>query len=236
MRLIILTTGSVRRRYYVNALQSSVPVTRVFVETGSRSPPFDTHHPYEDDSKVYEKRVWFNDAAPPFDRLGDVECFTSLNDRRAVRAIAAAAPDVIIVFGTGKLNSSVMGICPRDIYNIHSGNPERYRGLDAHLWAIYHRDFGDLIVTLHRVTPTLDRGEIFTSMPVCVVPQMRLHQFRRASTEAAVAVSHTAIEEWLHHGGIGTRPQRSVGRYYSFMPVVLKDICVKRFERYTAQL
>ena len=31
-------------------------------------------------------------------------------------------------------------------------------------------------------------------------------------------------------------PQRQLGRYYSYMPAVLKDICTRNFERYTATL
>jgi hypothetical protein len=32
-------------------------------------------------------------------------------------------------------------------------------------------------------------------------------------------------------GHVVTLPQREVGRYYSFMPAVLKDVCVHKFTR-----
>ena len=35
-----------------------------------------------------------------------------------------------------------------------------YRGLDSDLWAIYHRDYKNIGVTIHMVDSELDTGEI----------------------------------------------------------------------------
>ena len=43
--------------------------------------------------------------------------------------------------------------------NLHGGDPEKYRGLDSHLWSIYHEDWASLVSTLHVVSKDLDAGD-----------------------------------------------------------------------------
>ena len=56
------------------------------------------------------------------------------------------------------------------------------------------------------------------------------------NTEACTAITRTACDQFARLGCFLDRPQRTRGRYYSFMPVDLKAICVERFARYTATL
>ena len=45
-----------------------------------------------------------------------------------------------------------------------------------------------------------------------------------------------ALREFAKDGSISGRPLAQKGRYYSHMPSVLKEICLKRFERHTNRL
>ncbi len=236
MRLIILTTGSVRRRYFVQALNSTIPVTRVFVETGELTPPFEIFHPFEADSKNHEKHTWFNGTPPSLPDIAATEYFPSLNQPEAVRAMTALHPDIMIVFGTRKLNTSVINVCPSGAFNIHTGDPEQYRGLDAHMWTIYHRDFDALTVAMQCLATELDRGDILAMKRVTITPGMRLFQLRAASTEIAIELSRRTVTQFQSCQDLESRPLQTIGRYYSFMPSVLKQLCVERFETFTARL
>ncbi len=211
-------------------------MTRVFVETGELTPPFDTFHPFEEQSKNHEKRVWFNGRSPPFKDVADTEFFPSLSQPEAISAMTAARPEAMLVFGTRKLNKSVIDVCPSAAFNIHTGNPEQYRGLDAHLWAIYHRDFEALSVAMQRLATELDRGDMLGMENVILKPGMRLFQLRAAGTEAAVELSRRILASLQHDHALESRPLQTVGRYYSFMPSVLKELCIKRFEKFTSRL
>ncbi len=213
-----------------------MPVTRVFVETGELTPPFEIFHPLEEESKNYEKQTWFNGKPPSFTDITATEYFPSLSQPEAVRAMTAIRPDIMIVFGTRKLSTSVINVCPSGAFNIHTGDPEQYRGLDAHMWTIYHRDFDALSVALQRLATELDRGDILALKKVMIVPGMRLFQLRAASTETAIELSRQTVINFQSRGNLQSRPLQTIGRYYSFMPSVLKQLCVKRFERFTAQL
>ncbi len=236
MRVIVLTTGSLRRRYFVEALVSSFPVAHVFVETGALQAPFETFHPFERQSRDYEKKLWFQGNSPRFGEIAAVEYFDSLNDPMAVKAISDARPDIMIVWGTRKLSDELINVCPDGAFNIHTGDPEQYRGLDAHLWTIYHRQFEALKVTMQRLARELDTGDMIASASIPLSSGMRLFELRSASTQAAVDQVRDAILELRSGKTPASRPLCSVGRYYSFMPRVLKDLCVKRFEAYTAKL
>ena len=233
MRVVILTTNSVRRRYLVREIQKAMPVERVFVATRQPKPPFETGHPFEDMRNTHEAEAWFTGRPPHFSDIADMEVFQSLNQPDAVTAIAANRPDAAIVFGTGKLSREVIDICPHGCLNLHGGDPERYRGLDAPLWTVYHGDFEALVTTLHRVAPTLDSGDIVAGRPLAITSGMGLHELRRAGTEAGAALAVDALTAWRDEGRFESRPQTQKGRYYSHMPSELKEVCVRRFERHT---
>ncbi|MEE2970173.1 MAG: formyltransferase family protein [Pseudomonadota bacterium] len=236
MRVVILTTHSVRRRFLVRELRNFASVERAFVETRGAEAQFETDHPFEAKCKPHETDSWFGGKAPSFSEIADVEYFETLNSPDAVEAIRAARPDIIIVFGTGKLSREIISICPRGCVNIHGGDPEQYRGLDASLWAVYHGDFGALMTTVQILAPELDCGDIVAQHAVTVTPGMKLHALRRAGTESAIPALRDALREFAKDGSISGRPLAQKGRYYSHMPSVLKEICLKRFERHTDRL
>ena len=141
-----------------------------------------------------------------------------------------------IVFGTGKVSKQVIQVCPNGIINLHGGNPEEYRGLDSHLWAIYHHDFSGLVTTLHRINEELDDGDIILQMPIQLRPDMGLHELRRYNTDVCIEMVLSAFDMFNRQGYMIDRPQQKRGRYYSFMPSVIKEICLKYFNQYVVNL
>ena len=120
--------------------------------------------------------------------------------------------------------------------NLHGGNPERYRGLDTHLWSIYHNDFGDLVTTLHHVDADLDTGDIVFQSKLKVEAGTRLHQLRAINTKVCVNLFLVALGAFQSIGWLPSREQVSHGRYYSYMPAVLKEECIRKFNRYVTGL
>jgi folate-dependent phosphoribosylglycinamide formyltransferase PurN len=236
MRLAILTTETHHHAHFVRAVVSRFPVARVFCETTVLKAQFETAHPFEATRDEDECRAWFGGAAAGLADFAAVERVCSLNDPGAVASLRALAPEVVLVFGTGRLAPAVLAVQPRLMLNFHGGDPEEYRGLDTHLWAIYHRDFAGLVTTLHRMTPEIDDGDIVLQARVSLHRGMALHELRRANTETCVALALKALSTIEAQGDLPDRAQRSHGRYYSFMPTPLKELCRKRFAAYTAVL
>lgn len=233
MKVAVLTTQTLHHSYFVRELAAANAQLHVFCEEHSLKPPFDTAHPFELERDTYERDCWFAGSEPKMEQFAPVSHFTTLNGRPAVNALAGFGADAAIVFGTGLLSQAVIEAGPPCFLNLHGGNPERYRGLDTHLWAIYHDDFGALTTALHHLNFKLDDGDICMLEDLTIVEGMPLHALRRSNSETCVRLTLSALATFRALGAVPRSRQHGNGRYYSFMPSVLKDICRKKFERHT---
>lgn len=236
MKIVILTTETLHHAYFVREMAKAFPLERVLVERNTLSPPFETHHPFEDERESYEQRIFFHDKKIYLSDIAETLEVSSVNNLNSVTYLRSITPDVIVVFGAGKISKEVIQICPNGIINLHGGDPEEYRGLDSHLWAIYHRDFGSLITTLHHLNEKLDDGAIILQAAIPLKQGMQLHELRRYSTELCIDMTTSALNMFTRWGRTICRPQRKRGRYYSFMPSAMKEICQIRFKQYTDSL
>ena len=114
------------------------------------------------------------------------------------------------------------------IFNLHGGDPERYRGLDSHLWSIYHNDFTALLTTLHRLVSKLDTGDIVAKCSIPITRNLPLYKLQAMNTEICIKLTLNLIDTFVKYGNIASRPQRKLGRYYSAMPKDLKTICFQK--------
>lgn len=229
MRIAVLTTESTHHTYFLRELQEKLGAVTVFLETQEQRFGFDTHHPFEELRDNYESRRWFGGESAVVSDFAPVKRFMSLNEEAAVLALQQEAADFAVVFGTSRLKQAVIEACPPSLLNLHGGDPENYRGLDSHLWAIYHRDFGGLMSTVHRVDAELDTGEIVSQAKVPIEDEMPLYALRAATAEICVQLTFAAADVFRRSGQVMSRPQRKVGRYYGAMPAELKSICQQNF-------
>jgi hypothetical protein len=232
VRVALLTTETPHHLFFARQLAEAVPSLRIVLETVSPEPPFETAHPFETRRDEYERDVLLDGFRGMFDELAPTTRYASINE--AAPQLVDDRPDALLVFGTTILEQPLIGAAASCL-NLHGGNPEEYRGLDTHLWAIYHRDFENLVTTLHHVDEALDTGDVVALEPIPLEPGMKLYQLRAANTRICVSMSLGALEA-LEGGMVSRRAQHKRGRYYSFMPAVLKDRCVSQFEDYTSRL
>jgi methionyl-tRNA formyltransferase len=209
---------------------------RVIIEEKTTEFPYPVAHPFEAERDEYEWQRWFGGRKPAIEAIAQTVRVRDVNQPEAVTSLRELSPDVIVVFGTGRIHPPVTEFNPGRIVNLHGGDPEFYRGLDTHLWAIWHRDFKALVTTLHLLDWELDSGSIISQAQVPIHHGMELHQFRAANTEICIELTIRALEEFVKSGAFDARPQRKIGRYYSAMPAVLKDTCMRRFAQYTERL
>jgi methionyl-tRNA formyltransferase len=233
MKLVILTTDTLHHAYFIREILRSFPIEHVFVETNKFSPPFDTHHPFEEEREQYEMNIFFKGKETSIRNIADTTIVSSVNEFSTAQRIMETHPDIIIVFGTGKIKKHIIDICPNGFINLHGGGPEEYRGLDSHLWAIYHEDFVNLITTMHCLNETLDDGEIILQASIPLRKGMRIYELRRYNTDVCIKLSISALDMFSRFGIFISRPQQKKGRYYSAMPTALKSVCVNTFHKHT---
>jgi folate-dependent phosphoribosylglycinamide formyltransferase PurN len=235
VKLVLLTTETPHHAFYAREVHRRFPLRAVHLERACPAPPFPTAHPFERERDAHERAVLL-DGRDGFAELCPTRSFESLNDAEATTALAEVAPEVVLVFGTGRLRTPTFRAARLACLNVHGGNPEEYRGLDSHLWAIYHRDWANLVTTLHHVDADLDTGDVVFQSALTIGRAARLHELRAINTRLCVDLTLLALEALASTGRLPARRQVRRGRYYSFMPAVLKDVCVGRFAQWTATL
>lgn len=233
MKIIIFTTQTTHHTKFVLDIISKYPNTKVIQENNQVKATFDTFHNFQSEQETYEKNIFFNGHEKKIvDIISTLEV-KNINDEQTAELIKSFGPDIIIVFGTSRINKTIIDLLPGKFLNLHGGNPINYRGLDTHLWAIYHEDFEELVTSIHLVEPKLDAGKLIAIKPLNLHSKMKLHQLRAENTLCCIALALDAIDNYenLEYLSSGQK-----GRYYSFMPSVLKELCVQKFQKFTENI
>ena len=236
MGVVVLTTDTLHHAYFVRELSREATIDWVLLETSQLSAPFETAHPYETRREAHERAVWFDGASSCVGEFAETWRVESVNDGWVLDRLRKTDSTAVIVFGTGRLKLETIAACGTNALNLHGGDTAGYRGLDSHLWAIYHREYEALVTTLHKVNAELDRGDVVSQGRLAIHHGMELHELRRVNTEMCLRLTTNALRGVQKDRGMRGTPQSTRGRYYSHMPAVLKNICVDRFAAHTRTL
>jgi methionyl-tRNA formyltransferase len=106
-----------------------------------------------------------------------VDCLALLDEMR---------PDVIAVYGTRVIKPAVMAKAQLDTLNLHTGLSPYYRGDSTIFWPLYFGDVDQIGVTVHRLAPELDGGDIIaTAVTPYVVGDGEAELFAKAVRQGA---------------------------------------------------
>ena len=231
MKALILTTNTPHHNFYIRKLIDEVDGLSVIYEQKSVTAPYEVKHEFEDERDKHERDLWGKSSMPL--SLSDVDSlayFSSINHTDVLKYLANLQADVCVVFGTRKINRDVLNLLPDRKFNLHGGDPNWYRGLDSHLWALWHNDALGLATTLHELNDELDDGRIFKIRQLDVKKISALYQLRAQNTQICVDLTLELFETLKQKNVIQLSEQTQIGRNYSFMPSVLKEIVVRKFD------
>lgn len=236
MKTILLTTDTAHHLYFASKLGHRFSIELIIMETKKINHSFECYHPYEEARALYEKEYLADHSCTRFEDVAEAIYLNDINFEEGLTLLNKYSPELILVFGTGKLTAAVIEQAGTVCLNLHGGNPECYRGLDSHLWAVYHNDYKNLITTLHHVDKNLDTGPIVFQDSIKINKDVKFHQLRMANTEVCLNLAILALNTLNSNGRLPAREQVQSGRYYSAMPAVLKGICLKKYEGYIEKL
>ena len=101
----------------------------------------------------------------------------------------------------------------------------KYRGLDSDLWAILENRLDLVGITIHEVKEKLDSGRTFYEKKLNI-KNKKIYQLRYYTTVLAVKYLLLLIKNILKKKKVKIKKLR-LGKYYSFMPLILKNKCKK---------
>ena len=233
--LVVLSSDTPHHRYFLNKLcEQGHQFAHVFFETKHVEPRFPVGPLFEDKEDAFEQEHFFKELSDEISHLKITEV-ESLNSADSISKLQELNADLGLVFGTGRLNPDVIACFKDGLFNVHRGIAEEYRGLDSDLWAIYHSDYSNIGVTIHMVEPRLDIGHIVRQKSMTLRPNMEIHQIRYYTTLIATQLIDEGLQDYCS-AKLQTTPQQQMGRYYSFMPLDLKKLALKKFNKHCSRL
>jgi folate-dependent phosphoribosylglycinamide formyltransferase PurN len=171
MRALVLTSTSLRHRYFAQAIGRAfdAPVAlaeakkNYYVAQRSDSPFVARHF----ETIAEAEKNWFASAAeaggPSVREVADI------NDPALVEWASGQGYDVVCLFGTAILKGVWLDAFPDRIVNLHLGLSPFYRGSATLFWPFFHRELECLGTTIHLATAKVDAGGILAR----VLPDLR---------------------------------------------------------------
>ena len=87
-------------------------------------------------------------------------------------------------------------------------------------------------VCFDEVLMVLDDGEIIKQESIIIKSEIKLYMLRSINTKICIKITKVALDNFVKKGFFESTPQKSIGRYYSFMPSALKEICLSNYNKY----
>ena len=159
---------------------------------------------------------YFDDAAALAFDVGVVHRVVAAggcNDAGEVARMRALRPDVVFVFGTGLLQSSVIEPFAGQIINIHLGLSPYYRGAGTNFWPLVNREPEYVGATIHYLDEGIDRGPILAHARPQIARDDGPHDLGNKTIVAAVPAALAAAVAHVS-GEARAVPQWTSGRLY----------------------
>jgi methionyl-tRNA formyltransferase len=122
-----------------------------------------------------------------------VRIVPKVDDPAVVRAVAAAAPDLLVSwFWTTKLTPRILSLPPLGAFGVHPSLLPRHRGPDPYFWTILH---GDTVsgVSAHRIASEYDTGALLGQRTLPVDPGWNALQLARALDRPSLALLRETV-------------------------------------------
>ncbi len=222
MELLLIGKDSPHRRLIINKiLDAGYNLSTCIFPKSNIQPRFDTSSPWASFEKTDLLNFYLKETRGDLDRLQNLISPDSLKIDNPEVNIAIENADFVIVSGADWIKGKVLDAIVDKSLNVHMGIAEEYRGLDSNLWAWYHRDYRNIGVSLHKLDHTLDTGHLFRAENLDIMQNTKVWELRYyESILASKLIIETLSEIKINRSVL--KNQKKIGRYYSFMPYVLK--------------
>lgn len=233
MKLLVLTTKTQHHDFFNNNIYKKYPNLDVIYEEKKPKFSFQINNKsiklrdkYE---KIYFKNKYYKNNIKK-------HYVKSINSNKCIRLIKKINPRIIIVFGTSILKNKTISLCKNSyLINLHGGNPNYYRGLDSHFWSLYHKDFKNIVTTLHFIDRGIDTGNIIEMAKISLNNKVNFNNLRIKNVENCINLTINFCNKVNKKLKIQSKKQKVKGRYYSAFPSIFINIIMKNLKVYLSK-
>lgn len=234
MKIVILTTDTAHHRYFIKKLEKNGHnFVNYFFEKKPIKLKFRTGPFQEKKTKQYEKK-FFKEFSEKLNNKKIIRT-NDINNNKSLNLLRKIKPDLGIVFGTSKIDIKIIKLFKKNLINVHRGIINKYRGIDSELWAVYHSDFKNIGVAIHEVDIMLDSGRVYLEKKMHIDKETQLYNLRYHTTILATKLVNKFLNDYIVLKKIG-KNQKKLGRYYSYMPLLIKKTLSKKLSNYKLKI
>ncbi len=169
MKLVVLTSNSLRHKYIVSKLVDIFDVQLIISEEKSVEIEDTKKYNLADVNLVNEHFDKRNKSENKF--FGDFKKFPSetchlniphkeINSSFIFNVLNVINPDVIVLFGTSIIKKHILNKYQDRVINLHLGLSPYYKGSATNLFPFYYKQIECIGATIHIATENVDAGDI----------------------------------------------------------------------------
>jgi methionyl-tRNA formyltransferase len=148
-----------------------------------------------------------------------------LNTSATVAVLGSMAPDVLVTHGAPVLEPSIFNTALVAALNVHYGISPEYRGENTVFWALYHRDFDKVGVTIHELDKRIDTGRVLAYGYPALEPLDSVALIEARCTDLATELTLEVLQHLKEDTRIG-QAQTGSGRLYRYADrTIVHDLC-----------
>ena len=223
MNVLLIGTDTLHRRFIINSLiDKGIKLNACIFQINSFRPKFKTNYSWAKFEKAELLKKFSKTTRMDLKRVKKIIKIKNLSiiNNECKEEITKA--NFIIISGADLIKGQLLKMIRPKALNVHMGIAEKYRGLDSNLWAWYHNDYKSVGVTLHKLDKSLDTGKIFKSQNLKINKKTKIWHLRYLEYNLAVKLLMISFKSFGKNK-LNLRKQKQIGRYYSFMPTVIKN-------------
>ena len=231
-RIAVLTTQTTHHAQFLDRLAEYHEIVQVVLENKETTINYEIHARLDQLVDDYEQKLWFDGKEPIIQDIYPTVNVTSCNDPDSVKAITKAKPDLIFSFGVGRVGVELLSLYPKRYINIQATDTEHYAGLDTMYWACFHGDFNHLSACLNLIEPERQQGAKILKYQYTPTVDSEVIHLRSVFTNRSIDAALDIVSMHQHFDQFINQPQIYNGRFYYFIPAVLKDLIENKYSTY----
>lgn len=148
---------------------------------------------------------------------GDLRHYVSNhNSEECARLIKTLKPDVIAVYGTRLIHEHINNLAGKATLNLHTGLSPYYRGDSTLFWPVFYEEFDRIGVTVHRLEPAVDAGDIVSTGTISLEPGDDEIDLFAEGVRLGAKLYVDAVSDLLNNRIVYHRQDLSLGREFRY--------------------
>ena len=233
--IVILTGSDPRHQFFIHQLSTRFLISQVFIEKCDYPSPipqseeesiawnwFFKRRNHSENKMILKSSQLPRQNNPKTTYLENGE----LNSLDTIAKVEMSSPGFIAVFGTSILKGPFLKKFPNQLFNLHIGDPEFYRGSSCNFWPIHQKMLQHLSATIHRIDLGVDTGDMLSRKSITINSEDDEQTLLLKPLKLGVQLMIETIQNW-QNGTLQSTQQNRIGILFKksdFTPKVILEM------------